>query len=648
MSAESAGHVLVVDDDPVHQARVTFTLEDAGFTVITADDGRSALRELERSLPIAMVLDVGLPDIDGLVVLEAMRAIRGAVDVPVLIITALDDLAVIDQGFALGAYDVIHKPLNDAVLVQRVRTMSGAAESSRQLAFLVQRRQAVLDHLVGIGIITLDRAGHITAWLANAEQMTGYSESDAVGSFFTICATEAMAAANPMQILESALANSMYASEGLQFRRDGSTFYSAQRINPILAASGEVLGFAYVIRDRTTEHELETQLRQAQKMEAIGQLTGGIAHDFNNLLNVIVGNLDLFRQVYPLGGDQREMIDDALDAATRGAQLTNRLLSFARRQALAPETLKLNPLVEGIRRLLAVTLGENVSLEIVLSPDDPSIVADRGQLEASIINLATNARDAMPSGGRFSLALSVETIVGRDAGEPLSPSSQHVPSGRYAVIRATDNGTGIAPENLDRIFEPFFSTKGPGRGTGLGLSMVFGFVGQSGGHIRVSSDATRGTTFSLYFPFVASDVNARPALFAPTPHREAGRDLTVLAVEDDPIVLRIVERELKMLGYRVLRADGAALALEILAREHVDILFSDIVMPGGMDGLDLALAAHERWPEMQILMTTGYHAEQIDPENVRWARVQTFADVLRKPYRHADIAAALHEVGSHA
>jgi PAS domain S-box-containing protein len=387
--------------------------------------------------------------------------------------------------------------------------------------------------------------------------------------------------------------------------------------------------------DITEEKRAADQLRQAQKMEAIGNLTGGMAHDFNNLLGVIIGNLDLAARFVPDGGEAKQLVQEATEAALSGAELTRRLLAFARQQPLRPQVIETNDLVGNIVRLLRRTLGENIEITLDLADGLWPVVADPAQLEAAITNLATNARDAMPRGGRLVIATG-----NRQLDADYAAAHVEVAPGDYVAVEVTDSGTGMAPEVAERIFEPFFTTKQPGKGTGLGLSMVFGFIKQSGGHINVYSEAGVGTTFRLYLPQATSETASRTeTVERAAPSR--GRGETVLAVEDNERLRRLVMRQLQGLGYRPIVAADATEALGALEREPVDVLFSDIVMPGPLDGVGLAQQVRERWPSVKVVLTSGFPGGKLDDQ---LGAPEAAVRVLSKPYRVEDLGAALREV----
>ncbi|HEX4111285.1 MAG TPA: ATP-binding protein [Stellaceae bacterium] len=388
----------------------------------------------------------------------------------------------------------------------------------------------------------------------------------------------------------------------------------------------------FIGRDVTERLAIEQRLRQAQRMEAIGQLTGGMAHDFNNILGVVIGSLDMLRIGGRLSQEDDELVAGAIDAAVLGADLIKRLLAFARRQQLHPQRAEINALVVGIVTILERTLGEEIPIKLDLGGGIWPARVDSAQLEAGLVNLATNARDAMPKGG----VLTIRT-GNRELDADYASMHNDVNPGDYAMIEVSDTGTGIPPELMGRIFEPFFTTKDPGKGTGLGLSMVFGFVKQSGGHINVYSEASVGTTFRIYLPRDRGNLpnDDRPRAVAPA----VGGTETILVVEDNVAMRKVVLRQLTELGYRVLEAGAAAAALEVLAAERVALLFSDVVMAGDVNGIELARLAMGRWPELKVLLTSGFPEARVAGESM-----PVGLRLLSKPYRRAELARTLREI----
>lgn len=402
---------------------------------------------------------------------------------------------------------------------------------------------------------------------------------------------------------------------------------------PVRVREG-VIGIGIASIEVTEQRRIEAQLRQSHKMEAIGNLTGGMAHDFNNLLGVVIGNLDLLIEARTSDAELIELAGEARDAALRGADLTGRLLAFARRQPLRPTRIAANDIVSTTVKLLSRMLGENIEIALDLASDLWPVVVDPAQLESALANLATNARDAMPAGG----SLRIATRNSRLEDDYVARHGYVIP-GDYVLIEVSDTGIGMPPEVMARAFEPFFTTKELGQGTGLGLSMVYGFMKQSGGHIDIYSEADIGTTIRLYFP---RDDVAAPQEKAPTAEASLrGGNETVLVVEDNAALRRVALRQVAELGYRVREAENAAVALDLLAVEPaVDVVFTDVVMPGGIDGLQLARTVHARWPRIKVLLTSGFPGSTV-------SRSQDLAQamhLLGKPYRKDQLARALREV----
>ena len=402
---------------------------------------------------------------------------------------------------------------------------------------------------------------------------------------------------------------------------------------------GEVVGAVAVYRDVTRARETERQLRQAQKMEALGQLTGGIAHDFNNLLTVVTGTIDILAGAVahkPKLAAIAEMIDHAAD---RGAELTRHLLAFARRQPLQPHETDVNALIIDAARLLRPTLGEQVEIESMLADEVWPVLVDPTQLTTSILNLAINARDAMATGGRL-------TIMTGNAGT--GPAAPPLPAGArpgdYVVVAVCDDGPGIPAAIRDRVVEPFFTTKGAGQGTGLGLSMIYGFVTQSGGYLAIDSEEGRGTTVRLYLPRLTEPAEAGAARGRAREPIPRGQE-TILVVEDDPLVRGYVVAQLASLGYATLTAGTGTEALRLVDQGAAfDLLFSDIIMPGGMNGRDLALAVAARRPDVRVLFTSGYSDDVVAADG----RPDGDALLLAKPYRKPDLARMVREALGHA
>jgi len=387
-----------------------------------------------------------------------------------------------------------------------------------------------------------------------------------------------------------------------------------------------------VVHDITRRKQAEEQLRQSQKLEAVGQLTGGIAHDFNNLLTIILGSAELLEERQgKLNPANTQLLRNIQAAGQQAATLTQRLLAFARKQPLEPRAIDLNQLMGGLKALLRRTLGEDVDIKMVLRPDLPKANIDDHQFEAAVLNLAINARDAMPHGGHLTIETALATI------DEAAATLGKIEHGRYLVLSVADNGEGMAPDVRARALEPFFTTKPTGKGTGLGLSMVYGFVTQSGGQLTIYSELGLGTTVRLYLPLAESDVPAAPAVITKLP----GGSETILVVEDEPELRELVTGMLRPMGYRILEAGNGQEALALLAREPViNLLFTDVVMPGGMHGRALAQEAKKQRPDMRVLYTSGY----IQDTMVHQGKLDEGVELLNKPYRRHDLAMKVREI----
>jgi PAS domain S-box-containing protein len=516
---------------------------------------------------------------------------------------------------------------------QIIRDVTQSTTTEARLRSLIA---TMLDTVVD-GLITIDRHGIIQSYNRACVSLFEYTQEEVLGQNIRILMPEPYHSEHDRYIaayLETGTPRIIgIGREVMGRRKDGSTFPMELAVGE--SPQGGNHAFVGIIRDLTERREAEKQreqLRQSQKMEAVGQLTGGLAHDFNNLLAIIIGNLDMLREIRAEDPVTDELVRDALESALRGADLTRRLLAFARRQPLQPEQVDINEVIGAIVRLLTRTLGENISIELALSANVWPVQIDRAQFEAVIANLATNARDAMPRGG----SLLIATNNGR-LDEAYAAAHADVASGDYVVIEVSDSGTGMPPEVLTRIFEPFFTTKDQGKGTGLGLSMVFGFMKQSGGHITVYSEFDKGTTFRLYLPRVVD----APVTQDERPEETAsiGGSETVLVVEDNAGLRRIVVRQLSEAGYRVLEAPDAEAAMTIVdSPEPIHLLLTDVVMPGVMDGRDLARVAAARRPLLRTLLTSGF-------PDARWGSgtPRTGGRLLSKPYRKEELRRAVRE-----
>jgi len=500
------------------------------------------------------------------------------------------------QGLLLGFAKVTRD------LTERKVAEETLKQSEQQFRLLVQ---SVTDY----AIFMLDPNGRVSNWNMGAQRIKGYLPQEIIGQHFSVFYTaEDRAAGEPERALEVATREGRFEKQGWRMRKDGTRFLAHVIIDPIRGETGAILGFAKITRDisEVTQAQKELEMArealfQSQKLQAIGQLSGGIAHDFNNLLTVILGNLELLRK--RAGEDPKllQLLDNAALGAQRGVSLTQRMLAFARRQELKAESVALPHLLENITGLLRSSLGHLVTIHCDLPPDLPPVQADINQLELAILNLATNARDAMPLGGRI-LISAVDSLKGH-------PIPAQLTGQRYVSLSVSDNGHGMDSETLAQATEPFFTTKGVGKGTGLGLSMVHGLAEQLGGCLMLSSEQGRGTTAQLWLPLA---VTAAPRASTELDTADDGfTRLCVLLVDDDSLVLTSTSLLLEDLGHRVICVTSGTEALQVFKkRSDIDLVITDMAMPL-MDGAQLAAAIRELHPDMPIILATGF-AQRLD------------------------------------
>jgi PAS domain S-box-containing protein len=507
-----------------------------------------------------------------------------------------------------------------------------AEERSTQLRATEQRFRLLVEGVVDYAIFMLDPNGFVTNWNSGAARIKGYTAEEIIGRHFSQFYTEEDRQNGlPKKVLETARRYGRFEAEGWRVRKDGTKFWASVVIDAIRDDAGELIGFAKVTRDLTERRAAEQQLRQAQKMEAVGQLTGGVAHDFNNLLTAIIGNLEMLDGLLPAGNPCRRYAEGALRAAARGSELTQQLLSFSRKEEIQPQIASVNELLRETQMLCQRTVGEGIYVELNLQEDDlwPSCI-DPAQFAAAILNLAANARDAMNRAGRLTLRTENMTTGGAYPAD--------LPAGDYVVLSVSDTGGGMSADVLERAFEPFFTTKDIGQGTGLGLSQVYGFAKQSGGAARIESKVGEGTTVRIYLPRASGKPPAKV-----DQKESVAKGLgaaTILVVEDDIDVREMIVGLLSDLGYETLVATNAAEALEILKQESsVDLLFTDIVMPGGTSGIELARQASRMRPGLKVLLSSGYAREEAQAR-----RMRVEFPFIGKPYRPSTLGKKLKEV----
>jgi PAS domain S-box-containing protein len=515
------------------------------------------------------------------------------------------------------------------------------AASQTKLEDTERRFRLLVESVTDYAIYMLDSHGQVVNWNAGAQRIKGYAREEVIGRHFsTFYTADERVAEIPKKALAIATATGKYEAEGWRVRKDGSTFWAGVVINAIKSQDGELIGFAKITRDLTERRAADERARQAQKMEGIGQLTGGVAHDFNNLLTIIIGNLETLQRglnTAPLPPVERlkHSANNAMRGSRRAESLTQRLLAFSRQTPLEPKPIDIGHLVGGLSDLLRRTLGEQVTVETVLGGGLWRANVDPNQLEVAIINLAVNARDAMPEGGK----LTIETAnVYLD--DIYAASQVEVVPGQYVMVAVSDSGIGMTPEVIAKAFDPFFTTKDVGHGTGLGLSQVYGFAKQSGGHVKIYSELGDGTTIKLYFPRVHAAVSDEQSDVAPVVAHGSATE-TVLVVEDDPDVRSYGCDSLRELGYDVIEAKDGHAALKLLdSHPHVKVLFTDVGLPGGMNGRQLADEARRRRPQLKVLFTTGYARNAI----VHDGRLDPGVELITKPYTQAALSTKLRHI----
>ncbi len=489
-------------------------------------------------------------------------------------------------------------------------------ESERNFRLLVE---GVTDY----ALYMLDPNGMITSWNIGGQRIKGYAPQEILGQHFSRFYTEAdRASGKPARALKIARELGRYEEDGWRVRKDGTFFWASVVIDPIYE-DGRLVGFAKITRDMTERREAQLrleetqkQLAEAQKLDALGQLTGGVAHDFNNLLMIISGSLHIMKK--GVGADAKlQRAISAMEAATkRGAALTSQLLTFARRQSVNPQTVDIGERINAVREVLDTGVGSAVTLQFDIANATLPVVIDIAEFETALVNLVINARDAMPNGGTITVAAYDHAGTEETGGQD------------YVAISVKDAGVGIAPDVLDKIFDPFFTTKPVGKGTGLGLSQVHGFAHQAGGTVKVASEIGKGTEVTILLP----RENAAP-LSERADANEPGGSGTVLLVEDNPDVASVSSSLLEQLGYTVRRVADAEAALRAIERDGVDLVFSDIVMPGKMDGLALAHHLRQIRPDLPILLATGYSDAAVN--------VRGDFPILRKPYEIHQLSQAI-------
>lgn len=519
--------------------------------------------------------------------------------------------------------------------------LAGFAKITRDITERETARNALLDSernfrllvsgVTDYALYMLDPEGFVSSWNAGGERIKGYAPAEIIGQHFSRFYTnQDRVAGRPARALSIARETGRYEEEGWRVRKDGSFFWASVVIDPIRDEHGRLVGFTKITRDITERREaqmelarVQRQLAESQKMDALGQLTGGVAHDFNNLLMVVAGNIQALKTIAAQDPKTARAAQAIEFATQRGAALTRQLLTFSRRQRVNPQAIEIGQRIDSIREVLGSGLGGNVRLTIDIPPGVWPITVDISELEIALVNLVINSRDALTDGG--TVTISAQNII---LGE-----SESIAAGEYVGIAVSDNGVGIPPDVIASVFDPFFTTKPVGKGTGLGLSQVHGFAHQAGGTVKITSTLGQGTTVTIYLPRTTGVVvDPMPSEASNAPARTG----TVLLVEDNPEVASASANLLEQLGYSVRWVPNAEAALAEIERDGIDLVISDIVMPGRLDGLGLARVIKEKRPSLPILLATGYSAAA--------QSVRADFPILRKPYQMHELSRALAEV----
>jgi PAS domain S-box-containing protein len=597
--------ILIVEDETIVAMDIAATLRRLGYEITgTAADGVSAIESARSSKPDLIVMDIRLKGaMDGI---EAAAAIQKDQVTPTIFLTAHADADTVERSKVAGPYGYLLKPFDERTLhraidiaLHRAATEKGAREQTLDALWQSEERfRLLVDAVKDYALFMIDLQGRIASWSPAAQRMTGFTAEEVLGNSLTILRLPDGTAADLERLFDQVRREGGAVLDGVALRKNGTEYLAHVSCTPMLDRKDVLLGYVCVIRDMTEQRSLEAQLAQAQRLESLGQLAGGVAHDFNNMLMVIFARCEILLNLAQTE-KQRRYISEIRMAANKNRDLTQQLLGAARQQLLAPHVMNLNLVIASAVQLLTATLGENIEIRQELQEPLWNVHADPGKLHQVLLNLAINARDAMPNGG-------VLTIESHNVHVDASYARQHLGlrDGDYVSLVISDTGSGIPADVRDRIYDPFFTTKALGQGTGLGLAVVRGIIEQTGGRIWMYSEEGRGTTFKIFLPRNAAEAAADVSVEEVLPRR--GTE-TILLVEDEGILRAIVRDALEEHGYHVLEARTPAEALTINAAyaDGIDLLLTDVIMPG-MNGRDLAETISATRPKTRIIFMSGY------------------------------------------
>ena len=646
MSISQLPRIVIVDDEVAQMRALTDTLNANGYEATGFSSAGAALDALRSSRVELLLTDLSMPEMNGITLLKMAQQIDS--DLIGIIMTGEGTIGSAVEAMKSGALDYILKPfklsailpvLNRACAVRELRVVNAVLEQKVEQKTLelerahealeissqrIERQSQRIFETSQDVIAVTDSYGKFVQLSPSCEKVLGYRPDEMVGRLGQdfILPDDRELTRDAMKAARGGFATRNFRSRYVH--KDGHVV----PISWMAIWSEPDRRHFFIGRDLTETEQTEEQLRQAQKMEAVGQLTGGIAHDFNNILMVVMANVESLEDEHELAPEILERVKGIAKAADRASDLTRQLLTFSRKQALRPQRTNINDLVANIGALLRRTLGAQIEIEALLSEDLWDAEIDRAQLDSALVNLCINARDAMPDGGRLLIETQNVTLD-----EDYVSDHREVDAGDYARLSVTDTGAGMPPEVLNKVFEPFFTTKGMGKGTGLGLSMVYGFIKQSKGHISIYSEVGAGTSIKLYLPrstSAKSDLAPRQ-----TPDLPKGTE-SILVVDDDELVRAIVVKQLKSLGYDATEApDGqqGLAAVEALSKPF-DLLLTDVIMPGPINGKTLAEKVQKNWPGTKVVFMSGYTENAI----VHHGQLDAGVLLLSKPFRKSDLA----------
>lgn len=639
LSPSHPDHILIVDDDSTTRMLLRESLVASGFQVTEACDGEEALRIFGDVEPDLVLLDVVMPNLDGYDVCRQLRAHPNGDEVPILMATSLEDVDSINRAYTVGASDFITKPINWALIGHRVRYMVRGGHIQQRLRQSETRFRSLIENTADL-ISLLDPDGELTYTSPSVERALRHPPEELIG-----CRLERFVHDEDVPLYRNCLALARGSKEAhsavLRLATAEGVWLEMESIFMAMTNPDGTLAIVVNSRDVTDRliaeaalRESEEQLQQSQKMEAIGRLAGGVAHDFNNLLTAILGYSQILDERLQAEGNPSEEIREVRKAGQRAGSLTRQLLTFSRKQILQPRVIDLNATTLDMEKMLRRLMGEDVELVTRLAPELSPVTADPGQIEQVVMNLAVNARDAMPTGG--TLVIETANVF---VDEAFSRLEREVIPGEYVMIAVSDNGSGMDSVTLEKIYEPFFTTKEEGKGTGLGLSTVYGIVKQSQGYIWTYSEPGQGTTFKVYLP-----ATAEPAVGignTPASDEELVGTETVLLAEDEAWVRKLVTQCLEQRGYMVLGAEDAEQAIQIHERYmgSIDLLLTDVVMPR-MNGVDLAERISADRPKCRTLFMSGYTDHAI----LQHGHLPPDRAFLQKPFTIRDLASQIREV----